>query len=98
LRLDQLFIRIDPEPPSTRSVAERLVPSGGEIVAPRKVEDLGSGLLGNIDRAIGRARVHQDDFVDHAGKRLQATAQMQFLVPGDDARRNGDGSGPHRPA
>jgi hypothetical protein len=77
-RLDHV-IRIEPEGIIARGVCQRLVPRRGEVIDPGKLKDTRSEFAGDLDRAIGAARIDNNDLIEHPPHRFQAMRQVFFL-------------------
>jgi hypothetical protein len=83
----ELLIRVEHEYPVGGGSVDRRVACGGEVVAPDKLYDAGTMFAGNLARAIGRASVEDEQFVDERPGAIKALADELFLVAGDDTQR-----------
>ena len=66
-------------------VLERGIARRAEIVAPRKVVDLGAVLGGDLDRAVRGAGIDQYHLVGQGANRLQTLPEETLFVFGDQA-------------
>jgi hypothetical protein len=80
-----MLVGVDPEDPLAKAVLEACIARAPEIVVPITFDDLGSSSLRDFDGRISRTGVVNDNFVDNALERLEATRQRFFLVLHDHA-------------
>ena len=81
-----LFVGVEDQRPALRGHPQRHVAGPAEIAAPFAVLELGSELLRDLDRAIGRAGVDDDNLVDDAFDAAQAVFEEALLVLDDHAQ------------
>ena len=68
----QRLARIEPKNPIAGGVLKTSISRGGEVVAPRKVEQATGALQRDFARAVGRAGVDDDDLVGDIAARYRA--------------------------
>ena len=61
----------------------------GEVAVPDVVQDAGAVALGDLDGAVGRSGVDDDDLVDRVARGLQAAPDHRLLVLDDHAQAEG---------
>ena len=86
-------VGVHPEHPFPARMPERLVPRGGEIVAPGEMEEPSAVRLDDPRRLIDRAGIHDHHLVDPGADTLQAGRQRPGRVAHDHAERE---TGPRR--
>jgi hypothetical protein len=69
------------------------VACGGEVAVPRVMQDAGAVALGDLDGAVGRPGVDDDDLVDRVARGFQAAPDHRLLVLDDHAQADGQALG-----
>ena len=82
---DEDLVGVEVHNPVAGRSLEGHVAGGREVTVPRVVQDPRAELLGDLDGAIGRAGVDDDDLVDRLARGLQAAPEHGFLVLDDHA-------------
>jgi hypothetical protein len=73
---NEVLVRVEIEDPVARRMVERDVAGIGERAVPREVHDLRPERLGDLDGAVGRTGVDDDDLVDGAVHCLEAPGSI----------------------
>ena len=82
------LVGVEVDDPVARRGLEGDVARRGEIAGPLGLHDRGAERPGDLDRAVGRAGVDDDDLVEVAGDGLQAAREHRLLVAHDHAERD----------
>ena len=77
------IVGIQPENPFSRGMSNRLIAGIGKAVGPGMFEDARPERPGDLGSAIGRAGVHDDDFIEHLVRADQTFCQVRLLVAND---------------
>jgi len=89
------LVGVDIEEPVARGLLDGEVARGREIVAPSEMGNLGAVVGRQLDTAINRSGVDDDDLVDHRLERRQAGFKNPLFVANDQRSREGRGSSLH---
>ena len=87
IELHDAFVRVDVQDPRSARSGDGRVSRGREIIGPDVVQYTGAQIVGDFARTIGRSGVDDDDLVDTACKRPQATFEEALLVADDQCCR-----------
>ncbi len=93
-----VLVGVEVDDPVAGRGVDRDVARVGERAVPREVHDLRAERLGDLDGAVGRAGVDDDDLVDDAAQRLEAAGEHLLLVLHDHAQRERQALAPAGPA
>src|SRR5262245_38632503 len=81
-----VLVRIDVEDPLAARETERVIARCREIAPPREILEARAVRGSDLLRAIGRARVDDDDLVDEPVQRGETAVEKLLLVLDDQAR------------
>ncbi len=86
--VDQLLVGVEHQDPVARRGVDARVARGGEVALPLLVEHGRAERLGDLDGAVDRAGVDDDDLVDDPLHARKAARQVLLLVAHDHAERD----------
>ena len=87
------LVGVEVHDPVAGGGVEGCVAGRGEVAVPRVVQDARAVALGDLDGAVGRAGVDDDDLVDRVARGLQAAPDHRLLVLDDHAQAQGQALG-----
>ena len=94
---DEMLVGVEVEEPVARCRFEADVARVREGAVPREVDDFRAEAFRDLDGAVGRARIHDDDLVDRVCDGFEAAGKHLLFVLDDHAERDAEAAcGPCR--
>jgi hypothetical protein len=81
----QLFVGVKNQHPISCGLLKRGIAGGTKVITPREGINLGAMVAGDLERPIGRTRIHDHKLIGDRANRSKAAIKELLLVSSDEA-------------